>query len=138
MCIRDSNPIDIQEFMIMPVSTDTMSDAIRCGAEIFQALKVELTKAGLNTNVGDEGGFAPNLKGTEEALEFIMKSVEVAGYEPGKDVMLALDSASSEFFKEGKYELAGEGVSLSSSEMTEYYANLISNFPIFSLSLIHI
>ena len=127
------NPIDIQEFMIMPVSTDTMSDAIRCGAEIFQALKVELTKAGLNTNVGDEGGFAPNLKGTEEALEFIMKSVEVAGYEPGKDVMLALDSASSEFFKAGKYELAGEGVSLSSSEMTEYYANLISNFPIFSI-----
>ncbi len=127
------NSIDIQEFMIMPVSSDTMSDAIRCGAEIFQALKVELTKARLNTNVGDEGGFAPNLKGTEEALEFIMKSVKVAGYEPGKDVVLALDSASSEFFKEGRYELAGEGLSLSSSEMTEYYANLISNFPIFSI-----
>jgi len=127
------NPIDIQEFMIMPVSADTMSNAIRCGAEIFQALKGELTKAGLNTNVGDEGGFAPYLKGTEEALEFIMKSVKVAGYEPGKDVVLALDSASSEFFLEGKYELAGEGLSLSSSEMIEYYANLVSNFPIFSI-----
>jgi enolase len=127
------NPIDIQEFMIMPVSADTMSNAIRCGAEIFQALKGELTKAGLNTNVGDEGGFAPYLRGTEEALEFIMKSVKVAGYEPGKDVVLALDSASSEFFLEGKYELAGEGRSLSSSEMIEYYANLVSNFPIFSI-----
>lgn len=127
------NPIDIQEFMIMPVSSGSMSDAIRCGAEIFQALKVELTKAGLNTNVGDEGGFAPDLGGTAEALEFIMKSVRVAGYEPGDDVVLALDAASSEFFQEGKYELVGEGKSLSSTEMVDYYANLVSNFPIFSI-----
>ena len=127
------NHIDIQEFMIMPVSADSISNAIRCGAEVFQALKAELAKAGLNTNVGDEGGFAPNLKGTEEALDFIMKSVKVAGYEPGKDVVLALDSASSEFFLEGRYELAGERLSLSSPEMIEYYAKLASNFPIFSI-----
>ena len=127
------NPIDIQEFMIVPVSANSMSDAIRYGAEIFQALKVELTKAGLNTNVGDEGGFAPNLKGTKEALDFIMKSLKVAGYEAGEYVVLAFDAASSEFFNDGKYELVGERKSLSSSELVDYYANLVANFPIFSI-----
>jgi len=127
------NPIDIQEFMIMPVSPETISEAIRCGAEIFQALKGELSKAGLNTNVGDEGGFAPNLGSAEDALDFIMKSTKVAGYEPGEDVVLALDAASSEFFKEGKYDLVGEGKSLSSDEMVAYYADLVSKFPITSI-----
>jgi enolase len=127
------NPIDIQEFMIMPVSAETISDAIRCGAEIFQALKGELSKAGLNTNVGDEGGFAPNLGSAEEALDFIMKSMKVAGYEPGEDVVLALDAASSEFFKEGKYELVGEGKSLLPDQMVAYYADLVSKFPIISI-----
>jgi enolase len=127
------NPIDIQEFMIMPVSAETISEAIRCGSEIFHALKGELSKAGLNTNVGDEGGFAPNLGSAEDALEFIMKSTKVAGYEPGEDVVLALDAASSEFFKEGKYELVGEGKSLSSEQMVAYYADLVSKFPIISI-----
>ena len=127
------NPIDIQEFMIMPVSAETISEAIRCGAEIFQALKGELSKAGLNTNVGDEGGFAPNLGSTEDALDFIMKSTKVAGYEPGEDVVLALDAASSEFFKKDKYELVGEGRSLSSDQMVAYYADLVSKFPITSI-----
>ncbi|NKB21940.1 MAG: phosphopyruvate hydratase [Alphaproteobacteria bacterium] len=127
------NPIDIQEFMIMPVSAETISDAIRCGAEIFQALKGELSKAGLNTNVGDEGGFAPNLGSAEDALDFIMKSTKVAGYEPGEDVALALDAASSEFFKKGKYELVGEGKSLSPEQMVAYYADLVSKFPIVSI-----
>ncbi|MBK18934.1 MAG: phosphopyruvate hydratase [Rhodospirillaceae bacterium] len=127
------NPIDIQEFMIMPVSANSMSEAIRCGAEIFQALKGELSKADLNTNVGDEGGFAPNLGSAEEALEFIMKSTKVAGYEPGEDVFLALDAASSEFFEDGKYELSGEGKSLSPEEMVGYYADLVSKFPIISI-----
>lgn len=127
------NPIDIQEFMIMPVSAETISEAIRCGAEIFQALKGELSKAGLNTNVGDEGGFAPNLGSAEDALDFIMKSTKVAGYEPGEDVVLALDAASSEFFKKDKYELVGEGKSLSSDQMVAYYADLVSKFPITSI-----
>ena len=127
------NPIDIQEFMIMPVSAETISEAIRCGAEIFQALKGELSKAGLNTNVGDEGGFAPNLDSAEDALDFIMKSTKVAGYEPGEDVVLALDAASSEFFKKDKYELVGEGKSLSSDQMVAYYADLVSKFPITSI-----
>ena len=127
------NPIDIQEFMIMPISAETISEAIRCGAEIFQALKGELSKAGLNTNVGDEGGFAPNLGSAEDALDFIMKSTKVAGYEPGEDVVLALDAASSEFFKKDKYELVGEGKSLSSDQMVAYYADLVSKFPITSI-----
>ena len=127
------NPIDIQEFMIVPVSAETISEAIRCGAEIFQALKGELSKAGLNTNVGDEGGFAPNLGSAEDALDFIMKSTKVAGYEPGEDVVLALDAASSEFFKKDKYELVGEGKSLSSDQMVAYYADLVSKFPITSI-----
>ncbi|MBT3989367.1 MAG: phosphopyruvate hydratase [Rhodospirillaceae bacterium] len=127
------NPIDIQEFMIMPVGADSCSDAIRIGSEVFQALKKGLQDAGHNTNVGDEGGFAPNLSSTEDALGFIVKSIEAAGYKPGDDVMLALDAASSEFYKDGKYELAGEGMSLDAGEMAKYYANLVGKFPIISI-----
>jgi enolase len=127
------NPIDIQEFMIMPVGAESCSDAIRIGSEIFQALKRELKDAGHNTNVGDEGGFAPGLSGTEDALGFIMKSIETAGFKPGEDIMLALDAASSEFYKDGKYELKGEGKSLNSSEMARYYNNLIAKYPIISI-----
>lgn len=127
------NPIDIQEFMIMPVSADCISEAIRCGAEIFQSLKGELSKANLNTNVGDEGGFAPNLGSTTEALDFIMKSIQAAGYEPGVDVVLALDAAASEFFQKGKYLLAGEGKTLDSAAMADYYAKLVGNYPIVSI-----
>src|SRR6185295_10150834 len=107
------NPIDIQEFMIMPVGMSTFADALRCGAEVFHALKKGLSAAGHNTGVGDEGGFAPNLKSTDDALGFIMKSIEAAGYQPGEDVVLALDAAATEFYKQGKYELEGEGKSLS-------------------------
>jgi enolase len=127
------NPIDIQEFMIMPVSAESISEAVRCGAEVFQALKGELTKANLNTNVGDEGGFAPNLGSTTEALDFIMKSIQAAGYEPGIDVVLALDAAASEFFEKGKYVLAGEGKTLDSAAMANYYAKLVGNYPIVSI-----
>ncbi len=111
------NPIDIQEFMIMPVSAPTCADAIRMGAEIFHTLTKKLHDAGHNTNVGDEGGFAPNLKSADEALGFIMKSIEAAGYKPGEDVLLALDCASTEFFKDGKYDLEGEGKALDSAGM---------------------
>ena len=127
------NPIDIQEFMIMPVGAESCSDAIRIGAEVFQALKAGLKDAGHNTNVGDEGGFAPGLSSTEDALGFIMKSIEAAGFKPGEDVMLALDAASSEFYKDGKYELAGEGKSLDVGEMARYYADLVAKFPIISI-----
>ena len=131
--VHADNPIDIQEFMILPISAGSISEAVRCGAEIFQALKGELLKSGLNINVGDEGGFAPNLGGTKEALDFIMKAIEVADYTPGEDVLLALDSASSEFFHDGKYELQGEGRSLTSEQMAEYYSDLVSKFPIVSI-----
>ncbi len=127
------NPIDIQEFMIMPVSAASCADAIRMGAEIFHTLKKGLSEAGHNTNVGDEGGFAPNLKSADEALSFIMKSIEKAGYKPGQDVMLALDCAATEFYKGGKYELAGEGKSLSSDAMAKYLADLTARFPIISI-----
>jgi enolase len=127
------NPIDIQEFMIMPVSAENMSSAIRIGAEIFHTLKKKLSDAGHNTGVGDEGGFAPNLKGTVEALDFIMKSIEASGYKPGEDIMLALDSASSEFYKNGKYVLSGENKTLNSAEMTQYYVDLCGKYPIFSI-----
>ena len=127
------NPIDIQEFMIMPVSAETMSDGIRMGAEIFHALKKKLSDAGHNTGVGDEGGFAPNLKGTEDAISFIMQAIEAAGYKPADDVMLALDAASTEFFKDGKYVLAGEGKTLDSGGMVDYLENLVNRFPIFSI-----
>ncbi len=127
------NPIDIQEFMVMPVGADTCADAIRMGAEIFHTLKKALKEAGLNTNVGDEGGFAPNLKSAEEALSFIMKAIETAGYKPGDDVMLALDCASTEFFKDGKYNLAGEGKSLDAAGMVKYLADLVQRYPIISI-----
>ncbi|MBT3557289.1 MAG: phosphopyruvate hydratase, partial [Rhodospirillales bacterium] len=127
------NPIDIQEFMVMPVGGASCSDAIRMGSEIFHALKKGLSDAGHNTNVGDEGGFAPNIGSASEALEFIMKSIESAGYKPGDDVMLALDSASSEFYSGGKYELKGEGKSLDSDGMVKYYEDLCARFPIISI-----
>jgi len=127
------NPIDIQEFMIMPVGADSIADAVRMGSEVFQSLKKGLQAAGHNTNVGDEGGFAPNLASADEALGFIMKSVEAAGYKPGDDVMLALDCASSEYYKNGKYELAGEGKSLDSGAHADYLADLVGRFPICSI-----
>ena len=127
------NPIDIQEFMIMPVSAPTVSDAIRVGAEIFHTLKKALKDAGHNTGIGDEGGFAPNLKSADEALSFIMKSIEKAGSKPGDDVVLALDCASTEFYKNGKYELAGEGKSFDSAGMVRYLEDLATRFPIISI-----
>jgi enolase len=127
------NPIDIQEFMIMPVGAATCADAVRMGSEIFHTLRKGLKDAGHSTNVGDEGGFAPNLKSAEEALAFIMRSIEGAGYKPGEDVVLALDCAATEFYKGGKYQLEGEGKSLDSGGMTKYLANLVARFPIVSI-----
>jgi enolase len=127
------NPIDIQEFMIMPVGAETIADAVRMGSEVFHVLKKELQAAGHNTNVGDEGGFAPNLASTRDALGFIMKSIEKAGYTPGDDMWLALDAASTEFFKGGVYDLAGEGKKLSSGEFASYLAKLVDDFPILSI-----
>ncbi|HWA22847.1 MAG TPA: phosphopyruvate hydratase [Caulobacterales bacterium] len=127
------NPIDIQEFMIMPVGADSMADAVRIGAEIFHTLKKELKSAGHNTNVGDEGGFAPNLASADAALSFVMKAIEKAGYEPGEDVALALDVASTEFFKDGKYRLEGEGKTFSSEQMAAYLADLAVRYPIVSI-----
>jgi enolase len=127
------NPIDVQEFMIMPVNAESVTDAIRIGAEVFHELKANLTKAGHNTAVGDEGGFAPNLNGTVEAIEFIMSSIEDAGYKAGEDVYLALDAASTEFYKDGKYVLSGEGKTLTSAEMVDYWADLVDRFPIISI-----
>ena len=127
------NPIDIQEFMVMPVAAENMREAVRWGAEIFHTLKAELKAAGHNTNVGDEGGFAPNIGSTRDALDFIMKSIEKAGYKPGEQVALALDAASSEFYKDGKYHLKGEDKILSSGEMADYYAALCDSYPIISI-----
>jgi enolase len=127
------NPIDIQEFMIMPIGAATFSEGLRCGSEVFQALKKALSKAGHGTNVGDEGGFAPNLSSTREALDYIMASIEDAGYKVGTDVVLALDAAATEFYKGGKYELAGEGLSLDSDGMARYLADLVDAYPIVSI-----
>lgn len=127
------NPIDIQEFMIAPVGAKTIADAIRMGAEIFHTLKKELSSQGLSTAVGDEGGFAPMIGSADKALGYIMNAIEAAGYKPGDDVMLALDSAATEFYKDGKYELAGEGKSLSPEEMIAYYADLCARYPIYSI-----
>jgi len=127
------NPIDIQEFMIMPVGAPTIAEAVRMGAEVFHSLKKGLKDAGHNTNVGDEGGFAPALNSADEALGFIMKAVEAAGYKPGDDIVLALDCASSEYFKDGKYVLAGENKQLDAEGNARYLADLVSRFPIVSI-----
>jgi enolase len=127
------NPIDIQEFMIMPVSAGSIADAVRMGSEIFHTLRSELKAAGHNTNVGDEGGFAPNLASTEDALGFIMKAIEKAGYKPGDDIFLALDAASTEFFKDGVYDLKGEGRKLDAGGMVDYWAELVGKYPIISI-----
>ncbi|MAL08977.1 MAG: phosphopyruvate hydratase [Maricaulis sp.] len=127
------NPIDFQEFMVMPIGAGSFTEALRCGAEIFHALKSALKKAGHNTNVGDEGGFAPNLKSPEEALDVIMKSIEAAGYKPGEDVALALDVASTEFFKNGKYECVGAGQSYDADGFAAYLGKLAGNYPILSI-----
>ena len=131
--VHADNPIDIQEFMIMPIGAGTVTEGIRMGSEIFAALKKGLHDAGHNTNVGDEGGFAPNLKSADEALGFISKACEKAGYRPGEDVTFALDPASSEFFKDGKYVLAGEGKTLDADGIVRYYEALIGRYPIVSL-----
>ena len=127
------NPIDIQEFMIMPVAATSMADAVRMGSEIFHTLKKELHAAGHNTGIGDEGGFAPNLNSARDALDFIMASIEKAGYAPGDDVMLALDCAATEYFKNGKYEMTGEGKSLTPAENADYLAALAADYPIISI-----
>jgi enolase len=127
------NPIDIQEFMILPVGAPTLAEAVRTGAEVFHALRKKLKDAGHNTNVGDEGGFAPNLGSADEALGFIVKAIEAAGYKPGEDVVLALDAASSEFYKDGRYVLAGENKTLDSAGLVAYYEDLTKRYPIVSI-----
>ena len=128
-----NNSLDIQEFMIMPVSMTSFREALRCGAEVFHALKKIIHDLGMPTQVGDEGGFAPNFKSNEECLNTILQAIEKAGYRPGEDVLLALDCAASEFYKDGKYNLAGEGLQLTSSEFTDYLGNLADKFPIVSI-----
>lgn len=127
------NPIDIQEFMIMPVAAENIRDAVRMGSEVFHTLKKQLSKAGLSTGIGDEGGFAPNLSSTRDALDFILKSIEKAGYTPGQDIYLALDCAATEYYRNGAYELSGEGISLSSEQNVAYLANLSRDYPILSI-----
>jgi enolase len=131
--VHADNPIDIQEFMIVPAGADTFSEALRMGAEIFHALKKDLKAAGLNTNVGDEGGFAPNIGSAEEALNFIVKAGAAAGYEAGRDFWLALDAASTEFFKDGRYVLEGEGKTLDQAGVVAYLTGLADKFPILSI-----
>jgi enolase len=127
------NPIDIQEFMIMPVGADNIRDAVRMGSEVFHTLKKELQAAGHNTGIGDEGGFAPNLNSARDALDFILKSIEKAGYRPGEDIYLALDCAATEYFKGGRYEMKGEGKSLSIEENVDFLAGLAADYPIISI-----
>lgn len=127
------NPIDIQEFMIMPVSATNIREAVRMGSEVFHTLKKELSAAGMSTGLGDEGGFAPELGSTTEALDFILKSIEKAGYKPGEDIYLALDCASTEYFKDGKYEMKGEGLSLTPDENVAYLQKLCAEYPIISI-----
>jgi len=128
-----NNSLDIQEFMIVPVSMTSFREAVRCGAEIFHALKKIIHDQGMSTSVGDEGGFAPNFKSNEECLNTILKAIEKAGYKPGEDVLLALDCAASEFYKDGKYDLSGEGLQLASVEFADYLANLVDKYPIVSI-----
>jgi enolase len=127
------NPIDFQEFMIVPVGAANIVEAVRCGSEIFHTLKKKLHAQGLATGVGDEGGFAPNIASTTEALDFIMSSIEAAGYTPGDDVMLALDCAATEYYKGGAYRMVGEGKTFSSAENADFLAGLVANYPIFSI-----
>ena len=127
------NPIDVQEFMVMPVGASSIAEAVRWGAEIFHMLKSELKAQGHNTAVGDEGGFAPNLNGTRAALDFVMAAVEKAGFKPGDTVMLALDAAATEFFKDGAYHLHGEGLTLTPAQMSDYWASLCADYPILSI-----
>jgi enolase len=127
------NPIDIQEFMIMPVAADSIADAVRMGSEVFHTLKKELSNAGLSTGIGDEGGFAPMLNSTRDALDFILKSIEAAGYKPGEDIYLALDCASTEYFAGGTYNLKGEGKTLTPAENVTYLAALCNDYPIISI-----
>jgi enolase len=131
--VHADNPIDFQEFMIMPVGAATFAEALRCGSEIFHTLRGELKKAGHNTNVGDEGGFAPNLPSADAALEFVMAAIGKAGYKAGSDVMLALDCAATEFFKDGNYVYGGENKTRSRSEQAKYLADLASRYPIVSI-----
>jgi len=127
------NPIDIQEFMIMPVAAENIRDAVRMGSEVFHTLKKELSAAGLSTGIGDEGGFAPNIASSREALDFILKSIEKAGYKPGEEIYLALDCAATEYYKDGKYVLSGEGKTLTSEENAAYLAALVNDYPIISI-----
>lgn len=127
------NPIDIQEFMIMPVAAENIREAVRMGSEVFHTLKKELSDAGLSTGIGDEGGFAPNISSTRDALDFILKSIEKAGYKPGDDIHLAMDCAATEYYKDGAYVLAGEGKTLSSEENVAYLAALVADYPIISI-----
>ncbi|MFT6784671.1 MAG: enolase [Sulfitobacter sp.] len=127
------NPIDIQEFMIMPVAAENIADAVRMGSEVFHTLKKELSNAGLSTGIGDEGGFAPNLSSTRDALDFILKSIEAAGYKPGEEIYLALDCAATEYYKDGNYVMAGEGKTLSAAENVDYLAALCADYPIISI-----
>ena len=127
------NPIDFQEFMIMPVGADSLADAVRMGSEVFHTLKGKLKKAGHNTNVGDEGGFAPNLPSAEAALDFVMDAISAAGFKPGTDIALALDCAATEFFKDGAYAYEGEGTTRSIEAQVDYLAQLVANYPILSI-----
>ncbi len=127
------NSVDLQEFMIMPLGALTFSEGLRMGAEVFHNLKKVLGKDGLNTAVGDEGGFAPDLKTNEDAIKYIIKAIETAGYKPGKDIYIALDPAATEFFEKGKYNLKGEGKVLTTDEMVDYYAGLVEKYPIISI-----
>jgi enolase len=131
--VHADNPIDIQEFMVMPVGASSVTEAIRAGSEIFHNLRGQLAEAGHNTNVGDEGGFAPNLVSADAALGFIMRAIEAAGYHPGDEVVLALDPAASEFYRAGAYRLAGEGKTLDASGLVEYWADLARRYPIVSI-----
>jgi enolase len=131
--VHADNKLDFQEFMVMPVGAPDFAEALRCGAEIFHALKSALHSAGLSTSVGDEGGFAPAVDTPRQAIDFILKAVESAGYKAGDDVLLAMDPAASEFFKNGRYEITGEGTSLTPTEMADYYVDLASSYPIASI-----
>ena len=131
--VHADNPIDFQEFMIMPVGASSFSEGLRCGTEVFHALKSDLHDAGLSTSVGDEGGFAPNIGSAREALDYVVRAIETAGYKVRSDVLLALDPASTEYFRDGKYELSGEGLSLNPEQMVDYFEKLVSDYPIASI-----